>query len=265
LQEPAGEPVDLHTLVSHFIALRQEINLQTRAVRAQQEQGAEALQHLAEAVEQLQRRPAPAPTQVSPSADLLRPLLKTLIDVHDILSLSAREARRVQESVLPLLRELGENVPAPPEPVLPEVPFPDPAPASFLARLLGVKSTDESAWQAWAVKVRNAARQFCAECVSEQLRQRQQQQAQGLQRVAGLFDSLVTGYNMGLQRLERTLQGQGLEAIPAVGERFDPEMMEVVEAVPESGRPAGEVLEEIRRGYLWKGRIFRYAQVRVAR
>jgi molecular chaperone GrpE len=41
--------------------------------------------------------------------------------------------------------------------------------------------------------------------------------------------------------------------------------MEVVEAVSETGRPAGEVIEELRRGYLWRGRVFRYAQVRVAR
>jgi len=38
-----------------------------------------------------------------------------------------------------------------------------------------------------------------------------------------------------------------------------------VEAVLDSGRPAGEVIEEVRRGYLWNGRVFRYAQVRVAK
>jgi molecular chaperone GrpE len=42
-------------------------------------------------------------------------------------------------------------------------------------------------------------------------------------------------------------------------------MMEVVEAVPNTGRPLSEVIEEVRRGYLWNGSIFRYAQVRVAR
>jgi molecular chaperone GrpE (heat shock protein) len=46
---------------------------------------------------------------------------------------------------------------------------------------------------------------------------------------------------------------------------FDPELMEVVEAVADSGQSAGEVIEEVRRGYLWHGRIFRYAQVRVAK
>jgi molecular chaperone GrpE len=70
---------------------------------------------------------------------------------------------------------------------------------------------------------------------------------------------------MGLQRIERALEQHGLEAISAAGRAFDPERMEVLEAVDQSGRPPGEVLEEIRRGYLWRGRVFRYAQVRVAR
>ncbi len=70
---------------------------------------------------------------------------------------------------------------------------------------------------------------------------------------------------MSLQRVERALRQHGLEAMPAAGERFDPERMEVVEAVAESGRPSGEVIDEVRRGYLWNGRVFRYAQVRVAK
>jgi molecular chaperone GrpE (heat shock protein) len=41
--------------------------------------------------------------------------------------------------------------------------------------------------------------------------------------------------------------------------------MEVVEVVAASGRPAGEVIDEIRRGYIWNDTIFRYAQVRVAK
>ena len=68
-----------------------------------------------------------------------------------------------------------------------------------------------------------------------------------------------------LQRLERAMRQHGLEPTEAVGQPFDPERMEVLEAVTDSGRPPGEVLEEVRRGYLWNGRVFRYAQVRVAR
>src|SRR5262249_42813353 len=77
--------------------------------------------------------------------------------------------------------------------------------------------------------------------------------------------SLVTGYRMGLQRVERALEQQGLEPILVTGTPFDPERMEVLEAVADTGRPPGEVIEEVRRGYLWRGRVFRFAQVRVAR
>jgi len=40
------QPLDLHTLLSQFVALRHEVNLQTKASRAQQEQNAEAIRHM---------------------------------------------------------------------------------------------------------------------------------------------------------------------------------------------------------------------------
>ena len=70
---------------------------------------------------------------------------------------------------------------------------------------------------------------------------------------------------MTLQRVERSMAQYGLEPIPAVGQPFDPELMEVLEVVLDSGAPPGEVVQEVRRGYLWNGRVFRYAQVRVAK
>jgi molecular chaperone GrpE len=70
---------------------------------------------------------------------------------------------------------------------------------------------------------------------------------------------------MSVQRVERALQQTDLEPIAAVGEPFDPEQMEAVEVVVEPGREFTEVIEEVRRGYLWRGKVFRYAQVRVAR
>ena len=84
-------------------------------------------------------------------------------------------------------------------------------------------------------------------------------------RLDQLIDAVVTGYGMSLQRLERALERSRLEVIPCVGEPFDPERMEVVAAVADSDRPPGEVIEEVRRGYLWHGRVLRYAQVSVAK
>src|SRR4051812_37885167 len=75
---PRAEPVpvvDLHTLVGEFVALRQEVNLQTRASRTQLEQSAQSLQQLAQAMELLEQgSPADPPTS---DEDRVRPLLKT--------------------------------------------------------------------------------------------------------------------------------------------------------------------------------------------
>src|SRR5439155_15864549 len=62
---------DLHTLLEQFVALRHEVNLQTKASRTQQEQNAEALRRLGEAFDAL--RQADRQTNDEP----LRPALKT--------------------------------------------------------------------------------------------------------------------------------------------------------------------------------------------
>jgi molecular chaperone GrpE len=80
-----------------------------------------------------------------------------------------------------------------------------------------------------------------------------------------LLAGLADGYALSLRRVERALTGAGLEPIDCAGRPFDPELMEVVEAVDAPNRESGTVVDEVRRGYRWKGRLFRYAQVRVAR
>jgi molecular chaperone GrpE len=224
LGEAAPSPaVDLHTLLGGFVALRHEVNLQTRATRAQQEQNAETLRQLGEALEALRRAPQPAQDEAT------RPLLKTLVDLYDALALAEREVRRVREAVLPALEAmLSALAPA-------EAPR-----RSLLARWFGAAPPADGAERARPAR-------------------------EAGERVRAMLASLAAGYTMSLQRLDRALRQHGLEPMAVVGAPFDPERMEVLEAVPESGRKAGEVLDEVRRGYLWNGRVFRYAQVRVAR
>jgi molecular chaperone GrpE len=211
---PDAEAVDLHTLLAQFTALRHEVHLQTRAARAQQEQGAEALRQLGEAVGALQQGQLGARLGEEQARDeALRPLLKALVDVYDNLALAEREVRRAEEGAAPQ--------PAPAAPVAP----------SFWARLFGRA--------AGAPPAADRSRLVLA--------------------------SILTGYTMSLQRIERALRQHGLEPITAVGQPFDPERMEVLEVVADSGRPSGEVVGEVRRGYLWRGRVFRFAQVRVAK
>src|SRR5262245_55684459 len=96
----AESPVDLHTLLAQFIALRHEVNLQTRATRAQQEQNVVTLEDLRAALDLLRRSQEGAKQADRESQDeIMRPLLKTLIDVNDALALAEREVRRLRENV----------------------------------------------------------------------------------------------------------------------------------------------------------------------
>src|SRR5262249_27615643 len=80
-----------------------------------------------------------------------------------------------------------------------------------------------------------------------------------------LVAAVIARHTTSLQPGGRAPAQHGLEMIPCESRLFDPERMEVVEAVADSGRPPSEVIDVVRPGYLWRGRVFRYAQVRVAR
>ena len=235
-------PIDLHTLLSQLVALRQEVNLQTRASRAQQEQGQEALSELRRALDSLrQSRDSVRQPDRQTEEEVLRPVLKALVDARDALALATPEIERVRSAVIPLLDELTAERAE--EPALTQRP----ARSSWM-RLFGWTRPEEASLSAVG---------------HPRASQAELRDAAG--RIRQLLDSVLTGYTMSLQRLDRVLPQCGLERIPCAGERFDPEQMEVVAAVPDSGRPQGEVLEEVRPGYRWRGRVFRYAQVSVAR
>jgi molecular chaperone GrpE len=224
------EALDLNTLLREMTALKQEVNLQTRAGRAQLDQNAEAIKRLTEAIATLERQREEL--SMGGDEERLRPLLKTLVDVHDALALARREAARVQEILEPLLADAGES----------DVPEGAVSRRSFWSRWRGRDNGTVTA-----------------------LRQAVARQRQAGERARQLIMSLVTGYTMSVQRVERALQQYGLEAMDCVGQPFDPERMEAVEVVQQSGRAGSEVIEEVRRGYLWRGKVFRFAQVRVAR
>jgi molecular chaperone GrpE len=266
---PPAEPIDLHTLLGQFVALRHEVNLQTKAARGQQEQNAEALRQLGEALEALQQAQGAADALEEEAADEhLRPLLKTLVDLADALGLAQREVQKVRAAVEPALEQLVASAPpgsAPPAP--PAVQPIEPVPVSSWARWLGLGETVRKSLADYWTKVEALGKSYIAQH-QRQLEEQQERQVhagRAAERVRHLLDSVLTGYAMSVQRVERALQQHGLEVLTCEGEPFDPERMEVVEVVADSGRPSGEVVDVIRRGYLWHGRVFRYAQVRVAK
>ncbi len=89
--------------------------------------------------------------------------------------------------------------------------------------------------------------------------------AETVQRQADRLAAVGDGYALSLKRVERALTAAGLEPIPAVGERFDPTLMEAVELAAGGDAVSGTVLAESRRGYRWYGAVFRFARVTVAR
>ena len=77
-----------------------------------------------------------------------------------------------------------------------------------------------------------------------------------------IFDSLVEGYDLILGRLQRAMKKAELYRIECVGQTVDPNLMTVVEVVDDPLRPPGLVVEEMRPGYYWKDKVFRFAEVR---
>ena len=59
------------------------------------------------------------------------------------------------------------------------------------------------------------------------------------------------------------LEHEGLERIDPVGVPFDPTVHEAVAHEPGDGKGGPEVVEVMRAGYLWKGRVLRPAMVKV--
>jgi molecular chaperone GrpE len=80
-----------------------------------------------------------------------------------------------------------------------------------------------------------------------------------------LFDSFAEGFGLIRKRLSRVMAAEQLEPIACLGRAVDPELMTVLEVVDSPAQPAGTVTKELRRGYKWRGRVLRFAEVQAVR
>jgi molecular chaperone GrpE len=252
--------IDLATLLGHFVALRQEINLQTRAVRTQQEQTADVVGKVQQALDLAQRSQTRAEQAERQGQDeKLRPLLGTLADLYDSLSTAATQIRRVTTGVMPRLQQMHEEA----EDDTPEPPAtPGERARSFWSRWILSPSADDALR---AVEEQAHAAEQKRRLEREDRRRRAEASAEARDAVEDALSALLSGYTMNLERIERSLRKHNLEPIAAVGLPFDPETMESLDGVAGTGRPHNEVVEEVQRGYTLNGKVFRYARVRVAR
>ncbi|TDO02524.1 nucleotide exchange factor GrpE [Halomonas ventosae] len=79
---------------------------------------------------------------------------------------------------------------------------------------------------------------------------------------AGTFvAAMADGSAMNLARLDEILARRGVNPLPSVGRVFDPHTMHATEVVREADRGEGEVVDELRSGYLQHDRLLRPAEV----
>jgi molecular chaperone GrpE len=73
------------------------------------------------------------------------------------------------------------------------------------------------------------------------------------------------GIELIYRQFQDALQKIGVQAIPAIGQVFDPRVHEAIEMVDTTEVDDHHVLDELQRGYKYKDRLLRPAMVRVAR
>ena len=66
------------------------------------------------------------------------------------------------------------------------------------------------------------------------------------------------------RKLRALLESEGVSVIEAVGRPFDPREHEAIASVPGTGRPDGEIVAEVQRGYRVRDKVLRPALVAVA-
>lgn len=79
------------------------------------------------------------------------------------------------------------------------------------------------------------------------------------------LESFKAGVDMIHRQLKEVLAAEGLAAIQAVGEQFDPEKHEAVMQAEATGYPDNTVVEELRCGYCLKDKVIRPSMVKVSR
>lgn len=228
---PSVEPLHLQTIVAQFTALRHEVNMQTKAARSAVEQTGAALK-LLQPDEDEEQETGPE-IEVLEDLEHLRPIVKMALDVHDALSVAKKQMEKAKANA----SDLGEAIGAPPAKSMPRRP-------GFFARLFGVRNTAtyDGDWEEYIERIE----EHC-------------------QKLHDQFSGVADGYTMSLRRIERVFPQLDLEPIHCEGQPFDPESMEVLDTEPHGELPSGTVLEVVRRGYHWQGKLFRYAQVKVAK
>jgi molecular chaperone GrpE len=167
------------------------------------------------------------PRESAAADQAVRPLVESLIELDEALRRGARAVAASQ-------RRLTEETP------------------QRLVDSLEQRFAGLSAWQRWrAGRWQAAVLQCCRQLVAETQ--------------TPVLASLGDGYQLICARLQRMLAEHRIERLACVGQGVDPTRMRVIELVEAPGVAPETVVDELRPGYVWQGRVVRYAEVRATR
>jgi len=76
---------------------------------------------------------------------------------------------------------------------------------------------------------------------------------------------LKSGFQLILDKMQHILEKEGLVRIDALGKKFDPACHEAADQTLRGDKPDGLIMEEIKSGYAFKGKLLRASLVTIAR
>jgi molecular chaperone GrpE len=116
-----------------------------------------------------------------------------------------------------------------------------------------------------AVREQQEFREFAAADVIKNILPILDSFERALKTQSGESGDFRNGIELIYRQFQDALQKIGVQAIPAVGQVFDPRVHEAIEMVDTTEVEDHHVLDELQRGYKYKDRLLRPAMVRVAR
>jgi molecular chaperone GrpE len=78
-------------------------------------------------------------------------------------------------------------------------------------------------------------------------------------------NSTHEGLTMVIERIRKIMSDRDIARVETLGRPFDAATMHAIASIESDQQPAGHVEEQIAAAYFWRGELFRYADVRVAK
>jgi molecular chaperone GrpE len=222
--EPPGQPVGLYQLAEQLTALRHEVKLLTKASRGAEERNEATLTSMNAAIEQFH---TVAPQEEEAARKAARPLVEAIVALDEALVRGRHVIEQARQHVL------GE----------------------WNAELKDVRDRLDELYRTqpwWRRALIGPWHQATRDVYSDRL----------LETGRHIFGSLLEGYGLIQSRLRRAMREQSIVRIECIGKLADPHGMTVVEVVSDPSRPSGTVVEEVRPGYYWDGKVLRFAEVK---